>query len=93
MLNKVDCVSVCVFREGLASRVNVDSCQPIKLTKTRDALSDTVDLVTLASFLFLQISRGGQIREFKNLAKIIIIIAPLKKNENLRILNSWTVSK
>ena len=32
--------------------------------------------------------RGGQIREFKNLAKIIIIIALLKKNENSRILNS-----
>ena len=30
--------------------------------------------------------RGGQIREFKNFAKIIIIIALLSKNENSRIL-------
>ena len=36
--------------------------------------SHTVDLV-----IFL---RGGQIREFKNLAKIINIIALLKKREN-----------
>ena len=42
----------------------------------------TVDLVIFARFLF---SRGGQIPEFKNLAKIIIIIALLKKNENSRI--------
>ena len=44
----------------------------------------TVDLVIFARFQF---SRGGQICEFKNLAKIIIIIALLKKNENSRILN------
>ena len=37
--------------------------------------------------LILGISRGGQFRQFKNLAKIIIIIALLKKNENSRILN------
>ena len=36
--------------------------------------------------LIFRISQGGQIREFKNLSKIIIIIALLKKNENLRIL-------
>ena len=35
----------------------------------------------------MRILRGGQICEFKNLARIIIIIALLKKNENLRILN------
>ena len=48
---------------------------------------NTVDLVIFASFQFSRISRGGQIREFKNLAEIIIIIALLKKNENSRILN------
>ena len=32
-------------------------------------------------------SRGGQTREFKNLAKIIIIISLLKKNKKSRILN------
>ena len=37
--------------------------------------------------LITRISRGGQIREFKNLAKIIFIIALLKKNENSQILN------
>ena len=42
----------------------------------------TVDLVIFARFLF---SRAGQTPEFKNLAKIIIIIALLKKNENSRI--------
>ena len=36
----------------------------------------TVDLVIFARFLFeSQFSQGGQIREFKNLTKIIIIIA------------------
>ena len=34
-----------------------------------------------ALFKFSRISRVGQIREFKNPAKIIIIIALLKKNE------------
>ena len=48
---------------------------------------DTVDLVILAKFYFSQISRGGQIRKLKNLAKIIIIIAPLNKNKNSQILN------
>ena len=43
---------------------------------------DMVDLLIFARFVF---SRGGQIPEFKNLAKIIIIIALLKKNENSRI--------
>ena len=38
------------------------------------------------SFYFSRISRGGQIRKFKNLTKINIIIAVLKKNENSRIL-------
>ena len=49
-------------------------------------LANTVDLVIFAGFLFSPISRG-KIREFKNLAKIIIIIVLLKKNENSRILN------
>ena len=43
-----------------------------------------VDLVMFARFQFPRISRGGLILEFKNFAKIIIIIALLKKNENLR---------
>ena len=33
--------------------------------------------------IFSRISREGQFRDFKNLASIIIIIAQLKKNENL----------
>ena len=41
----------------------------------------TVDLVIFAGFNFL---RGGQIREFKNIAKIIIIMALLKEIENSR---------
>ena len=42
----------------------------------------TVDLVIFARFIFLRIPRGRQTCEFKNLAKIIIIIvALLKKNE------------
>ena len=48
---------------------------------------ERVDLVIFARFYFLQISRSGQIREIKNLAKIITLIALLKKNENVRILN------
>ena len=48
----------------------------------------TVDLVIFPRFYFSRILREGQIREFKNLAKkIIIIIALLKKNKNSRILN------
>ena len=45
-------------------------------------LKTTVDLVIFVRFYFLRVSRGGQIREFKNLAKIIIMITLLKKNEN-----------
>ena len=45
-------------------------------------------LVIFAWFLFLRISRGGQIRKFTNPANIIIIIIGLlKKSENSRILN------
>ena len=36
---------------------------------------NTVDLVKFARFYFSRFSIGGQIRKFKNLAKIIIIIA------------------
>ena len=36
---------------------------------------DTVDVLIFTRFWFSRISQGGQIREFKNLAKIIIIIA------------------
>ena len=43
----------------------------------------TVGLVIFARFQFSQISRGGQIREFKNFAKIIIMIALLKKNKKV----------
>ena len=49
--------------------------------------NNTVDLVIFARFQFSRISRGEQIREFRNRAKIIIIIALLEKNENSRILN------
>ena len=41
---------------------------------------NTVDLVIFARFIFLQISQGGQIREFKNLAKIIIMSATSHRN-------------
>ena len=44
----------------------------------------TVDLVIFAKFLLLRISRKGRIRLFKNLARIIILIALLKKNEKFR---------
>ena len=44
-------------------------------------------LVIFARFQFSRISRGRQIREFKNLAKMIIIKELLKKNENSRIVN------
>ena len=47
----------------------------------------TVNLTIFARFLFSRISQAGQIREFKNFAKIINIIALLKKNVNSRILN------
>ena len=47
-------------------------------------IGPTVDLVIFARFLF---SPGGQIREFKNLAKIIFMIGLLKKIENSLILN------
>ena len=47
----------------------------------------TVDLVIFARFYSSRISRGRQIREFKNSAKIIIIIALLKKTTNSRILS------
>ena len=42
-------------------------------------LKTTVDLVIFARFYFLRVSRGGQICEFKNLTKIIIMITLLKK--------------
>ena len=45
-------------------------------------------MVIFARFYFSRISRGGLIREFKNLAKIINPIALLKKNEN-----SWILSR
>ena len=47
---------------------------------------DTVDLVLFARFQFSRISIIGQIREFKNLKKKIIMRAQQKK-VNLRILN------
>ena len=47
----------------------------------------TVDLVIFARFQFSRISRGSQIREFKNLVKIINIIALRKAYKNSRILN------
>ena len=37
--------------------------------------------------LFSRISQGGQVCKFMNLAIFIIIIAPLKKKKNSRILN------
>ena len=46
----------------------------------------TVDLVIFTRYLFSQIF-FGQIRKFKNIAKIILIIMLLKKNENSRFLN------
>ena len=39
------------------------------------------------SIYFLRISRGEQIRKFKKLAKVIIKIELLYKNENSRILS------
>ena len=33
---------------------------------------DTADLVIFARFYFSRISRGGQIRKFKNLAKVLL---------------------
>ena len=48
---------------------------------------DCVDLVIFARFLFSRISLRGHIREFKNLAKNVIIIALLKKNKKSRTLN------
>ena len=53
----------------------------------------TVDLVIFARFYFSRISRGGQIREFKNLAKSIFLIPLLMKNENSRIKNFVKSSK
>ena len=52
-------------------------------------LFDTVDLIVLVRFLFSRISRGGQICEFKNLAKIIFYNSATKEkwlfvNSNLR---------
>ena len=41
----------------------------------------------IREFYFLRISCGGQIREFRNIAKVIIIIALLKETENSRIVN------
>ena len=38
-----------------------------------------MDLVIFVRFYFLQILRGGQIRELKNHAKIVIIRALLEK--------------
>ena len=43
--------------------------------------------------IFANFEWGGQISEFKNLAKIIIIIALLKKNENSRIINFVKIPK
>ena len=43
-------------------------------------------MVIFVRFSFSRISREGHIGEFKNLAKIIIIIALLEKSENLRII-------
>ena len=58
---------------------------PIPATYAFEGLSTetstTLDLVLFARFKFQRISRG-QIREFKNCAKIIITIALLKKNTN-----------
>ena len=57
------------------------------IIRKRARLYNTVDLVIFARFQFSRIS-GGQIPEFKNLAKIIIItLALLEKKENSRILN------
>ena len=64
-------------------------------------MKPTVDLVIFARFYFSRISRGGQIHEFKNLAKINIIIALLKKNDNLNtrkladlryIIGKWAIN-
>ena len=52
-----------------------------------NSATHTVDLVIFARFKFSRISRGGQIREFKNLAKILIIIALLIFFENSRVLS------
>ena len=61
----------------------------VSITQADDLLyiSYTLDLVIFARFYFLRISREGQIREFKNIAKIVNIIALLKKNEDSQILN------
>ena len=48
---------------------------------------DNVDLEIFAKIYYSRILRMGQIREFQNLLKIIIIIALLKKNEESRNLN------
>ena len=59
--------------------LSVQNCKNIaSFSVTKE---DTVDLVRFARFQFSRISRG-QIRKFKNLAKIIILIALLKKNGN-----------
>ena len=42
-------------------------------------MQDTVDRVIFVGFQFSQTSQGGQIHECKNVAKIILIIALLKK--------------
>ena len=41
----------------------------------------TADLVIFAMFYFLRIMRGGQIREIKNLEKIIFMIRLLKQKK------------
>ena len=61
------------------------------ISKTRwcksDKLQHTVELVIFARFQFSRISRGGQIREFKNPAKNIFIFALLNELENSKIRN------
>ena len=53
----------------------------MKITR-QDVEWYTVDLVIFVRLQFLRISRGGQIREFKNLTEKIIIIVLLKKKKN-----------
>ena len=53
----------------------------------------TVDLVIFAKFQLSRISREGHFRQFKNLAKINIIIVLLKKKTEIREFYTWKLPK
>ena len=98
LINKVMCEVASGFINYTESRRNRKAHRPTYIGHCKHApyrskihtytkTLVTADLVMFAWFWFSRILWGGQIREFKNLTKIVLIIALLKKKEKSQILN------